>query len=263
VVEVRETRVGGERIRWRVAGQGPPLVLVHGLSASWRWWRAVVPFLSRDYACHLVDLPRFTGRRRPDAAAEWISAWADGADLPRIALVGHSLGGAVAARLAVMRAELVQALVLVAAVGMPSRRRLGEYAWPLFTTLRTTNPLFLSQIAADAFRAAPAALMRGGLYSTRADISNEARGIRAPTLLVWGERDTLVPISLAAEWQRVVPASRLVVLPGVGHLPMVERPRKFSELLLEFLDDAGNGLGVGPVRGVRRAGDDRESPIRQ
>jgi pimeloyl-ACP methyl ester carboxylesterase len=262
VLEVRETRVGGERIRWRVAGEGPPLVLVHGLSASWRWWRAVVPFLSRDHTCHLVDLPRFTGTRRPDAAAGWISAWADGAGLRRVTLVGHSLGGAVAARLAVMRAELVHALVLVAAVGMPSRRRLGEYAWPLLTTFRATNPVFLSRIAADAVRATPAALVRGGVYSARADISNEARGIRAPTLLVWGDRDALVPVSLAADWQRAVPASRLVVLPGVGHLPMVERPRQFAELLLEFLDEPGNGLGVRPVGGVRRAGDDGESPSR-
>ena len=262
MVEVRESRLGGERIRWRVAGEGPPLVLVHGLSASWRWWRAVVPLLARAYTCHLLDLPRFGGTRRPDAAAEWISAWADGADLRHMRLVGHSLGGAVAARLAVLRAELVEALVLVSAVGMPSRRSLGAYAWPLFTTLRATNPVFLSRIAADAVRAAPAALVRGGLYSARADISHEARGIRAPTLLVWGERDALVPLSLAAEWRRAVPSSRLVVLPGVGHIPMVERPREFAELLLEFFDEPGNGLGVRPVGGVRRAGDDGESPSR-
>jgi pimeloyl-ACP methyl ester carboxylesterase len=262
VVEVRESRVGGERIRWRVAGEGPPIVLVPGLSASWRWWRGVLPLLSRDYTCHLLDLPRFTGTRRPDAAAEWFSTWADGIDLRQIRLVGHSLGGAVAARLAVMRAELVQALVLIAAVGMPSRRRLGEYAWPLFTTLRATNPVFLSRIAADAVRSAPAALVRGGLYSARADISSEAREIRAPTLLVWGERDTLVPLSLAAEWQRAVPSSRLVVLPGVGHVPMVERPREFAELLLEFLHEPGNSVGGRPMGGVRRTGDDGKSGIR-
>ena len=259
MLEVRESRIAGRRIRWRVAGEGPPLVLVHGLSASWRWWRAVLPLLSREYTCHLVDLPRFTGKLRPDAAAEWFSDWADGADLRQMRLVGHSLGGAVAARLAVMRAELVQALVLVAAVGMPSQRRLDEFAWPLFATLRATNPVFLCRIAADALRAAPPALVRGGLYSARADISNEARSIRAPTLLVWGERDTLVPLSNAAEWQRFVPSSRLVVLAGVGHVPMVERPREFAELLLEFLDEPGNIRGGRPMGGVRRTGDDGES----
>jgi pimeloyl-ACP methyl ester carboxylesterase len=237
-------------------------VLVHGLSASWRWWSAALPFLSRDYTCHLLDLPRFSGTVRPDAAADWLSTWADEAELRKMRLVGHSLGGAVAARLAVVRADLVEALVLVAAVGMPSRRRLAEYAWPLFATLRMTNPLFLGRIAADAVRAAPAALVRGSLYSARADISNEARCIRAPTLLLWGERDTLVPLSLAAEWQRAIPSSRLVVLPGAGHVPMVERPREFAKLLLEFLDEPGNILDGRPMGGVRRAGDDGESPIR-
>jgi pimeloyl-ACP methyl ester carboxylesterase len=177
-------------------------------------------------------------------------------------LVGHSLGGAVSARLAVMRADLVEALVLVAAVGMPSQRRLREYAGPLFTTLRTTNPLFLSRIAADAIRAAPEALVRGGLYSARVDVSDEASRIRAPTLLVWGERDTLVPLALAAEWHRAVPRSRLVVMPGVGHVPMVERPREFANLLLEFLDHPRDSVGGRPMGGVRRARDDGESPVR-
>jgi pimeloyl-ACP methyl ester carboxylesterase len=177
-------------------------------------------------------------------------------------LVGHSLGGAASARLAVTRADLVEALVLVAAVGMPSQRRLREYAGPLFTTLRTTNPVFLSRIAADAIRAAPEALVRGGLYSARADISDEASRIRAPTLLVWGERDTLVPLSLAGEWHRAVPCSRLVVMPGVGHVPMVERPREFAELLLEFLDHPSDSAGGRPMGGVRRSGDDGESPVR-
>jgi pimeloyl-ACP methyl ester carboxylesterase len=262
MLEVRESRIDGQRIRWRVAGEGPPLVFVHGLSASWRWWRDVLPLLARDYTCHLLDLPLVIGTRQPGDAAELFSGWADRAELHQLRLVGHSLGGAVAARLAVMRPDLVQALVLVAAVGMPSRRRLGEYARPLFVTLRETNPVFLVRIAADAARAAPEALIRGGLYSARADISYEARLIRAPTLLVWGERDTLIPLSIAAEWQDAVSSSSLVVLPGVGHVPMVERPREFAQLLLEFLDEPGNGVGGRPVGGVRRAGDDGGSPIR-
>lgn len=190
------------------------------------------------------------------------SAWADRAELRQLRLVGHSLGGAVAARLAVMRPDLVQALVLVSAVGMPSRRRLGEYAGPLLVTLRETKPVFLIRIAADAVRAAPEALVRGGLYSARADISHEARLIRAPTLLVWGERDRLVPLSVAAEWQQAVSSSELVVLPGVGHVPMVERPGEFAQLLLEFLDEPGNSVDGRPVCGMGSAGDDGAASIR-
>jgi pimeloyl-ACP methyl ester carboxylesterase len=262
VLEVRQIRIGGRPIRWRVAGTGPPLVLVHGLSASWRWWRDVVPIVSQRYACHLLDLPRFSATTRPAVAAEWLSAWADAASLRQMRVVGHSLGGAVSARLAVMRPDMVEALVLVAAVGMPSRRRLHEYAWPLVTTLRTLHPVFLSRIAADAIRAAPEALVRGSLYSARADVSTEALSIRAPTLLIWGDRDTLVPLSMAAQWRRAVPSSRLVVMPGVGHVPMVERPREFAKLLLEFLDEPRNSFGGRPMGRVRSALDDGQSPVR-
>jgi pimeloyl-ACP methyl ester carboxylesterase len=262
VVDVREARVKGRRIRWRVAGEGPPLVLVHGLSGSWRWWGGVLPLLSRAYTCHLLDLPRFSGTVRPDTSAEWLAAWTDEVDLRQIRLVGHSLGGAAAARLAAMRAEVVEALVLVAAVGMPARRTLGGYAGPLLATLRTTNAVFLVRIAADALRAAPSGLLRGGLYAARADLRDEAGSIRAPTLLIWGERDALVPLALAAEWRRTIPSSSLVVLPGAGHIPMVEQPRTFAKLLHEFLDEPGNVVGCRPMSGVRRAGDDGEAPVR-
>ena len=90
----------------------------------------------------------------------------------------------------------------------------------------------------------------------------EARAIQAPTLLVWGDRDTIVPFAVADEWRRAIPQARLVVLPGAGHVPMVERPVAFIHALREFLDEPGHLIRGDPVRNMRGARDDSQLPIR-
>ena len=249
-------------MRWRVAGDGPPLVLLHGLAASSHWWSAVLPRLSERYACHLLDVPRFGAALHPDETAEWVGAWMDAARLERVRLVGHSIGGAAAARLSALRPELVEALALVSPAGMPSGRRPAGYALPLLAAVRMATPGFLVRLSVDALRAGPAAIVRGGLYAARADVREQARAIQAPTLLLWGDRDPLVPFALADEWRRALPSARLVVLPGVGHVPMVERPQPVVEALREFLDQPGDLAGGRPVGGVRRSADDLEPPGR-
>jgi pimeloyl-ACP methyl ester carboxylesterase len=260
--ELRETNVGAQPFRWRTTGTGPPLVFVHGLSGSSRWWDTVLPSLAESYECHLLDVPRFGSALRPDETAEWVARWMDAGALEHVGLVGHSVGGAAAARLAALRPELVDALVLVSAVGIPFGRRLNGYVLPLIATLRTTGPRFLTRLALDASRNGPSSLLRGGLYAARADVREEARAIQAPTLLVWGDRDTIVPFAVADEWRRAIPQARLVVLGGAGHVPMAERPVAFIEALREFLDEPGNLLRGDPVRNMRGARDDGQLPIR-
>ena len=222
----------------------------------------MLPSLAKSYECHLLDVPRFGAALRPDEIAEWVGQWIEAAALEHVRLVGHSVGGAAVARLAALRPELVDALVLVSAVGMPPGRRLTGYVLPLLATLRTTSPRFLTRLAVDAYRNGPSALLRGGLYAARADVREEARAIQAPTLLVWGDRDTIVPFAVAVEWQRAIPRARLVVLPGAGHVPMVERPVAFIDALREFLDEPGDLIRGDPVRNMRGARDDSQLPIR-
>jgi pimeloyl-ACP methyl ester carboxylesterase len=236
-------------------GAGPPVVLVHGLSGSYRWWTGVADDLAERHEVHLLDLTA-----APARAPDWLAAWADAAGIGVAAWVGHSLGGAVCARLAAARPAHVERLVLVSPVGMPSGRRLLDYTLPLAEALLVTTPSFLRTLALDAARTGPR-LLAGVLYATRADVSEEARSIRAPTLLLWGERDPLVPPSLAAAWRDAVPQARLVTIPGAGHVPMVERPSEFVSALAGFLDEPGDVVRGTPVRSVR-GGDDREPAAR-
>ncbi|HEV7639497.1 MAG TPA: alpha/beta fold hydrolase [Gaiellaceae bacterium] len=215
-----------------------PIVFVHGLSASSRWWRAVLPLLEGREA-RLLDLPRFGRHFRPAGATEWLAAEVE-AESP-VVLVGHSMGGLVCASLAAERPELVRALVLIAPAGAPRPRALHAYARGLVRTFLSARPTLIRTIAEDAIRTGPEALLQGALFATG---SSFAGGVSAPTLLIWGARDRLIPVELAAEWQRAIPQARLEVIHGAAHVPMVETPSAFAERLLHFLDGLGDGAGV-------------------
>ena len=99
-MELREAAVDGRPIRYLVAGTGEPLVLVHGLSGSWRWWEPVVDALSAHRQVHLITLPRPRRARDFDGLSAWLAGWLDAAGIERTDIAGHSLGGLFAAELA-------------------------------------------------------------------------------------------------------------------------------------------------------------------
>jgi pimeloyl-ACP methyl ester carboxylesterase len=188
----------------------------------------VLPWL-RDYDIRYVD-PRDTLDVAPDEI-----------------VVGHSLGAMRAAEYAAKHD--VRRLVLVAPAGLHGPR--------LFGLLGSTAPSFYPRVALDALRWGPFALLRGGVDAWRTRLDPTA--IRAPTLIVWGERDRLVPARLATDWHKAIPGSRLELIAGARHVPMVERPSAFAEVLLDFLRDEP---GVGVVDGVRADRQLDEPPAR-
>jgi len=257
-VEVRSVLVGGRAVRWRVAGGGAPLVCVHGLAGSWRWWRAVVPPLAAAREVHLVDLPRFASlaRGRTGDAADWLVEWLAAANLERPVLVGHSLGGLLAAQ-AAGRTQL-ERLVLVDPAGVPTGRGLGEELLALVGTVRAVRPSFLVTLTGDAARWGPRSLYGGARYALATDLTPDLARIATPTLVVWGARDHLVPARLAETWRDTIPGARLVVLPHAAHVPMIESPTAFADAVLEFLDEPRDEPSVRPVDGVG-AGDDADA----
>ena len=214
-----------------------PVVLVHGLAGSSRWWRETEAALRARHRVHVLDLPGFGSERRSrfvlaDAPARVAEA------LEPIApahLVGHSLGGLVCARVAARRPELVDRLVLVAPAGALQPRRVRSHALPLALALRAARPSFLRLLAADALRAGPWTILAAAREVVRDDVLPDLRLISAETLLVWGERDSIVPPSLGEVFRTELPRARLEVMLGARHVPMVERPREFAALLEDFL----------------------------
>lgn len=265
-VQFRQVEFDGVRVRYRLLGEGPPAVLVHGLSGSWRWWSPVSDSLAERRAVYVLDLPRLGRRLRAAELAAWLGRWLQGTGLERVDLVGHSLGGLVAAELAALQPERIRRLALVAPAGIPCGRGLLDRSLRLVETLYDVRER-LPTIVGDAVRTGPLDIMRGVVFVSGRDLRADLAAVRAPSLLVWGERDQLVPTRVAEEWQVALPGSRLVLLP-CGHVPMWEAPDELAASLLAFLEEQLPNELADEVRsrvvdGVRLAGNDHEPGPRQ
>jgi pimeloyl-ACP methyl ester carboxylesterase len=242
-----EIRVGGLPVRYEVAGEGEPVVLVHGLSGSTRWWSRNVSDIAQRYRIYLVDLPGFGKMRRLRRrfvlaeAASWLLEWMCAVGLERAHLVGHSMGGYICLRLAARQPGVVRRLVLVAPAGVPTGRSMVGHLGPLLGAVRYAKPSFLPVLVRDAVRMGPSTLWRAARDLLAEDVREDLRRVEAPTLLVWGRLDPLVPTAVGNLLREEIPDSRLVVLAGAAHVPMFDCPEEFDAALLAFL--AGEPVG--------------------
>jgi len=206
-----------------------------------------VQAIAERYRVYLVDLPGFGTMRRSRRrfvlaeAASWLSEWMDAVGLERAHLVGHSMGGYICLHLAASRPEAVRHLVLVAPAGVPIERSMVGYLGPLLAAARYATPSFLPVLARDALRTGPTTIWRAARKILAEDVRDDLRRIGAPTLLVWGERDTLVPPAVGDLLREQIPGSRLLLYEGSSHVPMFDRPEEFNAALLAFL--AGETVG--------------------
>jgi len=237
-------RVGGSYMYYRVAGAGPPLVLIHGFSASSVWWRRNMKGLATRHRVYALDLVGF-GRSWPkhhfslDYAVDAIVAWMRAVDLERADVCGHSMGGHLAIHLTTLYPELVRCLVLADASGLP----LGDGLFPLAVRGLRSNAAYgfglAPTVVGTALQAGPLVLW-GALRGLLADdVNGVLARIAAPTLVIWGEIDVLVPLASGRMLQEAIPGARLAVIPQAGHNAMYERPEIFNRLVLEFLDEDG------------------------
>ena len=222
----------------------PALVCVHGLSGSSRWWSRLVPRVEAIGPIVLLDLPRALA---PSRLPEWVIGRLEGLE-PPVDLVGHSLGGLVSARVAALRPDLVRRLILIAPPGIGPRRSTMTFLWPLLMTLARSRPSFLTRLTADALRAGPRNILRGGRHASTADIRADLAAVVAPTLLVWGARDRIVPAMDGPIWRDALVDARFLLLPCAGHVPMLDAADDLAAAIVAFrekpLDELGNELGV-------------------
>ncbi len=259
------------RVRYLRAGSGPPVVLVHGLLAYSFSWRFTIPALAPHCTVYAPDMPGIGFSDRLPAAdcsmrasAGRLIAFVDALRLSQFDLVGTSHGGAVATIIAADLGARIRRLALVAPVNPWSRAGwkrtaflstlLGRFLFrATFLRLPALNKLVLTRLFADPQRIPPGTLdgyaeplkIAGSAdylldvvrcwHRDVAQLAPYYEKIQVPTLLVWGDRDPAVLPSSAAPLQRTIQGSRLVMMPGVGHLPYEEAPAEFNRILLGFL----------------------------
>ena len=266
------TTIAGVRIHYQAAGNenAPPVILIHGfISSNLVWNEVFLPLASAGFRVIAPDLPGYgysdkpsDGRYTIDAQAYAVLGLMDRLGIDRATIVGASYGGAVAATIALDYPDRVSNLVLVGAVtnDQPKKKLLlrlasvpllGDVATPLFlgsrwilrkrteeVYRRLGYPVDERKLAARHHLLATSATHRAMIRTVRrwrADrISREASLIRQPTLLVWGEEDTHIPVSEAFKLRDAIPDSRLIVFRRCGHLPPTECPEKFVEAVAEF-----------------------------
>jgi pimeloyl-ACP methyl ester carboxylesterase len=247
--------VRGCNVVLRRAGAGRPLLYLHGAGDAGQW----LPFLDDLAARHDLLAPEHPGFGASDMPA-WLDTIPDLAnfyldlidqlDLHDIDLVGHDLGGWIAAELAVRDPRRLASLTLVTAAGIhvPGAAQIDPF---LRTDEQRIRDLFHDQAHADEM---VGRLLRPETedqilrnQTTTARLTWQPRGydphlakwlhrIKLPTLLVWGANDKVLPPAYAAAWQRLVPGAQLVTLPDCGHLPHVERRADCVSALTTFFD---------------------------
>jgi pimeloyl-ACP methyl ester carboxylesterase len=255
-------------------GSGPPLIFVHGLSGCWQNWLENIPEFARDHRVVAVDLPGFGESPMPrekitiPGYGRWLDRLFDVLGIGGAAVVGNSMGGFIALETAIRFPHRVERLVLVSAAGLSVEHQRNERILRLLEVTenlaqhvtghilaqadwmvrRPRGRAFLMNIvAAHPERLHPALVAeqikgagKPGFVQaldalTDYPIRDRLSDIRAPTLIVWGRRDRLVPVRDAYEFARLIPDSRLVVYEDAGHVAMLEEPERFNADLRRFL----------------------------
>lgn len=241
-------QVSGLPIHYEVAGEGEPVVLVHGLSESTRLWYRNIPELSRHYRVYLVDLPGFGAMRKAhrhfnlQESGSWLHNWMLAVGLEEANLVGHSMGGYVVMALTALQPQKVKRLVLVDSIGIPFNLSVRQLVYPALKSVMRTHPSFWPCIHFDYLRAGPIMVGKAAQQIAMLDATQVISSVCVPTLIIWGENDDLVPLAAGRQLHEQLAGSRLFILPKTNHFGMFERPYEFNNSLLAFLQ--GQEVGI-------------------
>jgi pimeloyl-ACP methyl ester carboxylesterase len=268
---LRSCVVRGARVNYVEMGEGPPVVLIHGLSGCWQNWLENIPHLAKRHRVVAVDLAGFGESELPHEEisipgyGRFIDAFLGEIALEKGALVGNSMGGFIAAETAISHPSRVEKLVLVSAAGLVSLSKARLHM--LERAARLFHPATAALLARREHLVRRPGLRRAMLYGVAKyperlapelcwevasgagkpgfldalaailayDFRDRLPELSVPTLIVWGSDDRVVPVAGAHEYERLIPGGRCEIFEDTGHVPMLERPARFNQLVEEFL----------------------------
>jgi pimeloyl-ACP methyl ester carboxylesterase len=261
----------GNRVAYRDEGTGEVLLLVHGMGGSSDTWSGVIPLLAKKYRVIAPDLLGHGESDKPrgdysvGAFAVVFRDLLDALDVPRVTVVGHSLGGGIAMQFAHQHRQYCERIVLISSGGF------GDYVGRVLRLLSLPGselvlPVIASRPAvlagntlraltgsSDRFKARPSLSNRDNrqafLRTLRSVVDFRGQAVCAlnrlgfhlvlPALIISGDQDRVIPFEHAHAAHRILPGSRLHVIPGVHHHPPTERPETVAGLIDEFVATTG------------------------
>jgi pimeloyl-ACP methyl ester carboxylesterase len=270
-----QVRLRDFTMHYEERGIGPePVVFVHGFISTRSWWQPALARLPEDrYHAYALDLRACGDSEQIETGhtlaqyAEDLHQFVDALGLARCTLVGHSMGGGVAMRYAVEHGESLDALVLVDPLAPYGTRFTPDItAW---LNAQQGDSEGIRALTLGAFVTPPAGdylerLIDGGVAWGRAiylgtmddmarfDVTDRLGVIAAPTLVTWGDKDTVIPFEAIVKTFTSIPGCALEVWHGVGHSGPIEIPDRFVELLTRFIAEAATVRAAAPVSGAQQ-----------
>ncbi len=255
------TNVYGYTIRYLDYGSldSNTLILLHGIGASAERWSHVIPTLSKYFHIVIPDIIGFGYSDKPaveytmDFFIDFFRSFLDNLTISKASIIGSSFGGHVATEFAIRFNYMVEKLVLVSPAGMmktstPTLDRyimaalypVYEHVYDAFKEMAYESNAVNEEIVMDFVNRMRLTNAKYAFMSTVLGIryapklSGRLSKITAPTLLVWGEHDRMIPLQYAKEYNEI-PKRELVIIRNCGHTPYVEKPMMFNKIVLKFL----------------------------
>ncbi len=255
-MEMDKVNIDGINIAYARRGQGAPLVLIHGYPLDHTIWDEVAPLLARDFDVIMPDLRGFGESDVMEADDSILEYASDIAGLlthlkiGKAYIAGHSMGGYVALAVARMYEERLSGLGLVSSqmAADTQERKAGRYATAAQVMKEGVQPVveaMATKLSADpaiqdfvrgVISRQPAAGVASALRAMagRPDSSDIFKQFPFPVVIVHGDADMLIPVERGQEMKDALPSAHYVELPGAGHMPMMENPKRVSEALHAF-----------------------------
>jgi pimeloyl-ACP methyl ester carboxylesterase len=241
-------------VHYREAGQGPVLILIHGLGSSSEAWQRNMESLGKSYRVIAIDLPGYGKSDKPkaDYSVEYhtrvVAEFLEHLGAGKAVLAGNSLGGWIAALAALEHPEKVSGLILINSAGLrhdtsspvslnPSNK---DEERALLLALFADKSLVTDKLVRDQweYRKDVRSTVQAAQESFKAKLpllDDRLKEIKTPTLVIWGRQDPLIPLEIGERFARGISGSKMVIIDNAGHLPQVEQPEVFAKAVKSFI----------------------------